>query len=55
MSLRVDQGSLETDTYRNTLRTASSVKQIFPAGDPLPQLRRRAYRGEGLVFMLREA
>lgn len=37
-------------TYRNTLRTASSVKQIFPAGDPLPQLRRRVcWRGGASV------
>lgn len=38
----------EGHTCRHTLRTASSVKQLFPAGDPLPQSRRRVL-GEGLV------
>lgn len=36
MSPRVDQGSLERDTQAGTHRTASSVKQIFPAGGLSP-------------------
>jgi hypothetical protein len=40
MSLCVNQSSLEMDTHTAVLRTDSSVKQIFPAAGPAPQLRR---------------
>lgn len=42
-------------TGRRTLRTASSVKQILPAGDPLPHLRRRVLGGRGWCSWLMAA